>query len=79
MNGGLRFKSHSFSQVLAFDLKTHLRKRMEAKEVELIVKEPLGGGDQGLEEGDLHGGVRGGVLALRQQGPQAWYRGQPVL
>ena len=52
---------------------------MEANEVELIVKEPLGGGDQGLEEGDLHGGVRGGVLALRQQGPQAWYRGQPVL
>ena len=54
---------------------------MEANEAELIVPEPIEVevGDQGLEEDDLHGGVRGGVLALRQQGPQAWYRGQPVL
>ena len=51
---------------------------MEANEAELTVPEPLEVGDQGLEEDDLHRGVRGGVLALRQQGPQAWYRGQPV-
>ena len=39
--------------MLAFDLKTHLRKRMEANEAELIVPEPLEVGDQGLEEDDL--------------------------
>ncbi len=52
---------------------------MEANEAELVVPEPLEVGDQGLEEDDLHGVVRGGVLALWQQGPQTWYRGQPVL
>ena len=52
---------------------------MEANEAELIAPEPLEVGDQGLEEEDLHVGVRGGVLALRQQGPQARYREQPVL
>ena len=52
---------------------------MEANEAELIVPEPIEVGDQGLEEDDLHEGVRGGVLALWQQGPQTWYIGQPVL
>ena len=54
-------------------------KKMEPNEEKLIVPEPLEVGDQGLGDDDLGGGVRGGVLALWQQGPQTWYRGQPVL
>ena len=49
------------------------------KDEKLIVLELLEVGDQGLGDDDLGGGVRGGVLALRQQGPRARYRGQPVL
>ena len=52
---------------------------MEPNEEELIEIEPVQVGDQGLDDDDLVGGVRGGILALWQQGPQAWYRGQPVL
>ena len=37
---------------------------MEANEAELIVPEPLEVGDQGLEEDDLHEGVRGGILTM---------------
>ena len=51
---------------------------MEPNEAELIVLEPLVVGDQGLEEDDLVGGVRGGVWGLWQPGSQAWHRGQPV-
>ena len=54
-------------------------KRMEPNDEIFIVLEPLEVGDQVLGDDDLGGGVRGGVLALWQQGPQAWYRGQPVL
>ncbi len=52
---------------------------MEPNEEELIAPEPLEVGDQGLDDDGLVGGVRGGFLALRQQGPQSWHRGQPVL
>ena len=52
---------------------------MEPNEEEIIAPEPLEVGDQGLGDDDLGGGVRGGILALWQQGPQAWHRGQPVL
>ena len=54
-------------------------KKMEPKDEKLIVLELLEVGDQGLGDDDLGGGVRGGVWALWEQGPQAWYRGQPVL
>ena len=57
LNEVLRFKSHSLSQVLAFDMKIHLRKGMEVNEEELVVLEPLEVGDQGLVEDDLEGGV----------------------
>ena len=52
---------------------------MEPNDEILIDLESLEVGDQVLGDDDLGGGVRGGVLALWQQGPQAWYRGQPVL
>ena len=52
---------------------------MEPNEEELIAPEPLEVGDLGLGDDDLGGGVRGGVLGLLQQGPQAWHRGQAVL
>ena len=52
---------------------------MEPKDANLIVLELLEVGDQGLGDDDLGGGVRGGVWALWEQGPQAWHRGQPVL
>ena len=54
-------------------------KRMEPNDEILVVLEPLEVGDQVLGDDDLGGGVRGGVLALWQQGPQTWHRGQPVL
>ena len=46
---------------------------MEPNDEKLIVLELVEVGDQGLDDDDLEGGVRGGVLALWQQGPQAWY------
>ena len=60
-------------------LKPLLGKKMEPNDEKLIVLEPLEVGDQGLGDDDLGGGVRGGILTLWQQGPQAWHRGQPVL
>ena len=53
---------------------------MEPKDAKLIVLELIEVGDpKGLGDDDLGGGGRGGVWALWEQGPQAWYRGQPVL
>ena len=52
---------------------------MEPNDEKLIVLELVEVGDQDLGDDDLGGGVRGGVLGLWQQGPQAWHRGQAVL
>ena len=52
---------------------------MKAIEQELVPCEPVEVGDQGLDDDDLGEDVRGVNWALWQQGPQAWYRGQPVL
>ena len=54
-------------------------KKMEPNDEKVIVLELVKVGDQGLEDDDLGGGVRGGILALWQPRPQVWHRGQPVL
>ena len=79
MNGALFYVLNASYYLLVQLLKPLSGKKMEPNEEELIAPEPLEVGDQGLGDDDLGGGVRGGVWALWEQGPQAWYRGQPVL
>ena len=78
-NGGLFYVLNASCYLLVQLLKPLSGKRMEPKDEKLIVLELLEVGDQGLGDDDLGGGVRGGVWALWEQGPQEWYRGQPVL
>ena len=70
---------HHTTYLLVHVLKPLSGKRMEPNDEKLIVLELVEVGDQGLDDDDLGGGVRGGVLGLWQRGPQAWYTGQPVL